>query len=43
MINSFSKDVDSLEDKSIENLKEMIELGVKQFPRDRFKVIFIFK
>jgi dymeclin len=41
VITSFSHDIDNLEDKSIENLKEIIEFGVKQFSRDRFRVIFL--
>jgi hypothetical protein len=39
VITSFSHEIENVEDKSIENLKEVIELGVKQFSRDRFRVI----
>ena len=42
VITSFSHDIDNIEDKSIENLKEIIEFGVKQFTRDRFRVVFYF-
>ena len=45
VITSFSQDIESLEDKSIENLKKVIEIGIKQFHRDRFKVfryLFVF-
>lgn len=39
MITSFSHEIDSLEDKSIENLKQVIEMSARQFSRDRFRVI----
>ena len=38
VITSFSHEIENLEDKSIENLKEIIDFGVKQFSRDRFRV-----
>ena len=38
IITSFSHDLDSVQDKSVENLKEVITQGVKQFPRDRLRV-----
>jgi hypothetical protein len=34
----FSREVEHLEDKSVEKLKEIIELGCKQFSRERFRV-----
>jgi len=37
IITSFSHEIDGLEDKSIENLKQVIEQGAKQFSRDRFR------
>ena len=43
VITSFSHDVDGLEDKSIENLKGVIDFGVKQFSRERFRVNSLFK
>jgi hypothetical protein len=43
VITSFSHEIEHLEDKSIEKLKEVIEIGAKQFHRDRFRVILIFK
>ena len=42
-ITSFSHDIENLEDKSIENLKEIIDFGVKQFSSDRFRVRLKFK
>jgi hypothetical protein len=38
VITSFSNDIEHLEDKSIENLKQVIEIGIKQFHSDRFRV-----
>jgi hypothetical protein len=40
ILTSFSHDIEALHDKSIESINEVIELGVKQFSRDRFKVSF---
>jgi hypothetical protein len=40
VITSFSNEIEHLEDKSIENLKQVIEIGIKQFHRDRFRVNF---
>lgn len=42
VITSFSHEIENIEDKSIENLKEIIEQGVKQFSRDRFRVIYFY-
>lgn len=39
VISSFSLEIDNVEDKSIENLKQIIDFGVKQFSRERFRVI----
>jgi hypothetical protein len=39
IISSFSHEIENVEDKSIENLNEIIIMGAKQFPRDRFRVI----
>lgn len=39
VITSFSHDIENLEDKSVENLKSIIDIGIKQFHRDRFRVI----
>ena len=33
-----SHEIENIEEKSVERLKEIIEFGIKQFPRDRFKV-----
>jgi hypothetical protein len=39
VIAHFSKEVeDHLEDKSVEKLKQIIEFGIKQFSRERFRV-----
>lgn len=37
VINHFSHEIENIEEKSVERLKEIIEFGIKQFPRDRFK------
>ncbi len=42
IITSFTHDIDQIQDKTIENLKEAIELGAKQFLRDRFRVRYSF-
>lgn len=38
IITSFSHDIENVEDKSIENLKVLIEFNANKFSRDRFKV-----
>ncbi len=42
VIAHFSKEIENLEDKSVEKLKEIIEFGIKQFSRERFRVCIVF-
>lgn len=38
VITRFSHEIESVEDKTIENLRELITMGAKQFSRERFRV-----
>lgn len=38
VITRFSNEIESVEDKTIENLRELITMGAKQFSRERFRV-----